>query len=269
MNSMDDVIIVFCHVFAAIVVIRLFFSAYRSWSQRVQARPVPGVAETAGNTLLSPTSSREQTEEFARQMRNSAANRRVAERHGRETDDRTEDECCVCLCEAQAAVEFLRCGHTFCGKCALQLWEHGGVVRQMLCPLDRCPVEAIVPEYKMREKIQRKQRTGAAERLLSRQEVQQIDAKLAQYNTHNPQRSARGVLRLAMRSLSLARFMPLLIQAKIFLLFVLPILYTLSPIDLIPELIFGVVGYLDDLVIILVALVALANISRRMLGEQD
>eukprot|EP00744_Colponema_vietnamica_P015987 GILI01022410.1.p1 GENE.GILI01022410.1~~GILI01022410.1.p1 ORF type:complete len:290 (+),score=23.27 GILI01022410.1:54-872(+) len=265
--SVDDLLILFCHIFVAIVVIRLFVGAYRSYYQRVpNTAPADPANMTQGNApLLSPTSTREEVEVFARQMRNSAANRRAANRH--EGTDPNEDECCVCLCEAQAAVEFLRCGHTFCGKCALQLWEHGGLIRQMVCPLDRLPVEAIVPDYRMREHIQRRRRGNTSgEPTLTSQEVSAIDAKLARYNTNNPQRSVRGVLRLAVRSITLARFMPILVQLKIFLLFVLPILYTVSPIDLIPELVFGIVGYIDDVIVIVLALVALAGIARRMLG---
>ena len=246
---------------------------------------VGGAAAAAAAPLLSPASTREEIEAFAQQMRSSAANRRAAASGAAANNSGTaptaatadEFECSICLCEAEAAVEFLPCGHFFCGRCAQQLWQHGGVLRQMRCPLDRAVVEAMVPAFRAREAFEERRRrreggntaddgAAAANVPLTAAEVRAIDADLARYNARNPRRTIAGVLSLASRAFSMARFLPLLVKLRVALLFVLPFLYTVSPIDAIPELVFGIAGYLDDAVVVLLAVIALAGVARSALG---
>ncbi len=51
-------------------------------------------------------------------------------------------------------------------------------------------------------------------------------------------------------------------------LFVIVLVYFISPIDLIPELVFGRIGYIDDVGSILVALVYVAHVYRKDMSQR-
>ena len=51
-------------------------------------------------------------------------------------------------------------------------------------------------------------------------------------------------------------------------LFVIVLVYFISPVDLIPELVFGKIGYIDDVGSILVALVYVAHVYRKDMSRR-
>lgn len=55
----------------------------------------------------------------------------------------------------------------------------------------------------------------------------------------------------------------------IILALILALLYLISPVDLIPELILGPIGFIDDIVLIFAALIYIAQLYRRDIGERN
>lgn len=61
------------------------------------------------------------------------------------------------------------------------------------------------------------------------------------------------------------RSLPLVIRARVYLAMILSAIYLLSPVDIIPEGVLGVIGYLDDLIILLICFLHVAAIYRSVL----
>ena len=57
----------------------------------------------------------------------------------------------------------------------------------------------------------------------------------------------------------------LLNKARIILLNVLNFIYFISPIDILPEAVLGIFGYLDDIIFVLMTLVYFGSIYRQVL----
>ena len=45
--------------------------------------------------------------------------------------------------------------------------------------------------------------------------------------------------------------------------------YILSPFDLIPEMVFGVIGFIDDMAIIILVVIATAGVMMTMMRERN
>ena len=58
------------------------------------------------------------------------------------------------------------------------------------------------------------------------------------------------------------------LRLRIILCFLAAILYFVSPLDIIPESLFGVLGFLDDALIILLLLVYVTEIYRRVVANR-
>jgi RING finger protein 170 len=73
---------------------------------------------------------------------------------------------------------------------------------------------------------------------------------------------APTLIRRFVLELASPRGIRLLFQVRFLLLFVGPIVYVLSPFDLLPEAVFGLIGLLDDMVILVVCGVIFASFYR-------
>lgn len=58
----------------------------------------------------------------------------------------------------------------------------------------------------------------------------------------------------------------LFLKAKIVLMMITALLYTLSPFDLVPEAVFGALGYLDDITVVVLTTYAMAGVWRSVLA---
>ncbi|GAB4861469.1 hypothetical protein Ancab_036671 [Ancistrocladus abbreviatus] len=61
------------------------------------------------------------------------------------------------------------------------------------------------------------------------------------------------------------RSLPVVIKARVFLAMLLSVIYLLSPVDIIPEGILGIIGFLDDLIILLICVLHVAAVYRSAL----
>ena len=67
-------------------------------------------------------------------------------------------------------------------------------------------------------------------------------------------------VRMALRNLFTFRgAISCVVRCKIIILLLMVILYILSPFDLIPESIYGIVGYIDDVIIVLLVFIIIAR----------
>ncbi|KAK3004983.1 hypothetical protein RJ639_017901 [Escallonia herrerae] len=184
------------------------------------------------------------------------------------------------------------CSHWFCGaslllflplriitpvgNCILQVWNHGPAFQPCTCPLCRRQITLLVP-------------SDASSQHHNDSEVSEILGKVEAYNrlfglrTNGLSQRLQDLpfllRRLLREMLNPQRSLPLVVKARVFLAvkyitqqgsvcsisMVLSAIYLISPVDIIPEAIFGIIGLLDDLVIVLVCFLHVAALYRSVL----
>ncbi|XP_030951636.1 E3 ubiquitin-protein ligase RNF170-like [Quercus lobata] len=177
-------------------------------------------------------------------------------------DDPLANDCCsVCRSSFNIPCQ-ANCSHWFCGNCIMQVWHHGSELQPCKCPLCRRQITLLVPG----EASLRRHRDP---------EVAEILRKVETYNRRFGGRS-NGLIqrmqdlpfllrRLLRELMDPQRSLPLVIRARVYIAMILSAVYVLSPVDIIPEGIVGIVGLLDDLLIVLICFLHVAAIYRSVL----
>ncbi|KAK9949939.1 hypothetical protein M0R45_005447 [Rubus argutus] len=175
-----------------------------------------------------------------------------------------DDLCSVCQSNFDVPCQ-ANCSHWFFGNCILLVWSHGSTLQPCRCPLCRRQITLLVP-------------TEASMRHHDVPEVAEILGNVAMYN-----RSFRGHFRgliQTMRDLPFLlqrllqelwdpqRSLPRVLRARVCITMILSAAYVLSPVDFFPEAIFGVVGLLDDFLVVLIVLLYSATIYRSVLYQR-
>ncbi|KAJ8436940.1 hypothetical protein Cgig2_017365 [Carnegiea gigantea] len=148
------------------------------------------------------------------------------------------------------------------GQCILRLWDYGSALQPCRCPLCRGPINLLIP-------------TEASLQQRTNPEVANIISRLESYNRLYGERSSSLIQRLRDLPFLLRRLMrdmldpqrslPLVIKARVYLAVLLSAIYLLSPVDIIPEGILGIIGLLDDAIILLICFLHVAAIYRSVL----
>ena len=63
--------------------------------------------------------------------------------------------------------------------------------------------------------------------------------------------------------------LPLWYRIRFAFVFIISLLYFLSPLDLIPEALFGIVGFIDDLLVILILSIYACQIYRQVIANRQ
>jgi len=179
---------------------------------------------------------------------------------------RTSDpDCAICLGSVSLAVE-TNCGHVYCGQCILEVWRRSGALQAALCPYCRQRLTLMLPYFSQEE------RDSADLELIDRRE--KTLSEVLQYNRRHsgePRSLMEQLYDLPMllRHLLLYIFsgegLHLAFQLRVAVLACFWLLYFVSPLDLIPEALFGLVGLLDDLVIFLLVSMYLTFFFRQVI----
>ncbi|KAJ6859052.1 zinc finger family protein [Populus alba x Populus x berolinensis] len=154
------------------------------------------------------------------------------------------DFCSICHGHFNIACQ-ANCSHWFCGDCIMLVWHHGSVLQPCKCPLCRRQITLLVPgEASLRER--------------SDPDVVEVLGKIERYNHlfgGNTSENARPSIsspEVVARNNGSPKM-------------VLSAIYIISPIDIIPEGILGIVGLLDDLLVVLICFLHVAAIYRAVL----
>lgn len=206
-------------------------------------------------------------ETLADTLRGSAARRRATQRGtvsggvegAHPAGDEGDDHCPVCLEIMASAVEMLPCGHHVCAECLSQMLHHnGGGLRRLACPLDRTPTEALIPAFNYRRQLRLRYNLQIDDDAERRQ-----DAELLRYNqSYAHTTTFQGLISLLRHLPQVARLLPWAVQLRALLTVLVGFLYSVSPLDFVPEIIFGVVGLVDDFLVVLIVAIVLANVVR-------
>jgi RING finger protein 170 len=185
-------------------------------------------------------------------------------------------ECPICLDEAPHWLE-TNCGHAFHAVCFLEYFRrrqpnHGNNNNDNLvdvlqnratpappCPLCRRQVNALHAVFLPAELAE-----AAAVPVL--QDIAAYNARFSQAprSVMDMVRDAPLLLRRLWHDLSPGVVLSMLCKFRFMWFMLLTVLYLLSPIDLIPEAVFGVVGLVDDAIVFCMALVICASAYRQL-----
>jgi len=181
-----------------------------------------------------------------------------------------EGNCPVCLDELKFAIE-TNCGHVYCGACIFSVVDLGdrGLMETPSCPYCRQKMNMILPYFSQTELTDDSDVTVAATRA-------EILDKIRQYNRFysGQRRSFREHLsdlpmltRRMIQYFSTYDGIAFFMNARIVPYVLMTIVYALSPFDMVPESLFGIIGILDDLIVLIMCVLYVVTIYRNFAAQ--
>jgi len=245
----DEVVELFTAVSIGLV---SFYGMYRCslvQDDDIHPESVPRVQETRSRLGLDPSARppEEETEVEASQ--------RAGSRHY--YNDR---KCPICLQDASFAVE-TNCGHLFCGQCIVTYWLFGNWLGAVQCPVCRQTVSLLLRDFPIDE-------IGGED----------IEKNIRDYNKRfsgQPRPimdylyDLPALLRHLLREFFSVGGLVIMFRARIVLCVVAIVVYLVSPLDILPEAVLGLLGLLDDLFVLLLVLVYMTIIYRQVVAQRD
>ncbi|XP_077108263.1 E3 ubiquitin-protein ligase RNF170 [Ranitomeya variabilis] len=168
--------------------------------------------------------------------------------------------CPVCLQQATFPVE-TNCGHLFCGPCIVAYWRYGSWLGAISCPICRQTVTLLFPVFQASEE----------------QDAQEI---LQEVNSYNRRFSGQPrslmdrimdlptLLRHAFREMFSVGGLFRMFRIRIVLCLLGALFYLVSPLDIIPEALFGILGFMDDLFVIFLLLIYISIMYREVVTQR-
>ncbi|KAG0591313.1 hypothetical protein KC19_1G165800 [Ceratodon purpureus] len=173
-----------------------------------------------------------------------------------------ENDCCSVCHDSFSLPCQANCSHWFCGECILRVWQHSSVLQPCKCPICRRAITLLLS-------------TEISEAQQQDSEVSRIIRDIEKYNRIFGGGPVSFMQRVRDMPLLLRRMVgelmdpqraiPLVHRTRILFFLVLLAVYVFSPLDVIPEGVLGLVGLLDDLLVIIMVLFYLAMLYRSTL----
>ncbi|KAH9390793.1 hypothetical protein TYRP_006377 [Tyrophagus putrescentiae] len=183
-----------------------------------------------------------------------------------------DSNCPVCLNQLTLPIE-TNCGHLFCGRCIIIYWQHaqwrGGAIR---CPVCRQGVNILLPCFSTSN--------GSSSSSTSTSSASSITHVIREINTYNRRFSGEPrpwsdylydlptLLRHLTNDFFSFNGLMYMFRIRIVLCVVAAIMYLISPLDMIPEAVFGIFGLFDDIVVVLLLAIYVTIIYRRFLSAR-
>ncbi|CAL1529550.1 unnamed protein product [Lymnaea stagnalis] len=170
--------------------------------------------------------------------------------------------CPICLGSASFAVE-TNCGHVYCGHCFIMYWEHQTWMGAVRCPSCRTQVSLLLLNF------------TSQEHALETDERLQVIDKVNQYNRRfsgEPRtiqeylQDLPTLLRHAFQEFFSVGGLMWMFRFRIVILVIAAFIYLVSPLDILPEGAFGLIGFLDDIFILLFIAVYISIIYRQVVA---
>jgi RING finger protein 170 len=196
-------------------------------------------------------------------LSSNGANSNVA--HQQQSRRRDHDLTCpVCISEARFPVE-TNCGHVFCGQCMMTYWEIRNRLAAVRCPSCRQQVTILLTCFSDAET----QDTSA--------DKQQIVDGINRYNRRFSGQPLSWMeylmdlptlLRHCISEVLSLSGLIWMFRLRVLVCFLFALLYLVSPLDILPEAIFGFFGLLDDVFVVLIMAIYVSIIYRRLIAAR-
>ncbi|XP_007890131.1 E3 ubiquitin-protein ligase RNF170 [Callorhinchus milii] len=174
----------------------------------------------------------------------------------------TDMSCPVCLQQAAFPVE-TNCGHLFCGSCIIAYWRYGTWLGAVNCPICRQMVTLLFPlfpvnDQQLPESMQIIQEINNYNRRFSGQPRSWMDRIM----------DLPTLLRHAFTELFTIGGLFWMFRIRILLCLAGALFYLASPLDFLPEALFGILGFLDDLFVIFLLLIYISIMYREVVTQR-
>ncbi|XP_066381536.1 uncharacterized protein [Miscanthus floridulus] len=171
-----------------------------------------------------------------------------------------DDVCSVCHDRFRIPCQ-ANCSHWFCGECIIRVWHHGPAVQACKCPICRRLINLLVPAA-----LSEQEDDPQAHRILGEiQHYNCIFGGAPRSLTQRLQDLPFFIRRLFRELMDPQRTLPLVFRARMMMMVALSAIYVLSPVDILPESVLGLFGFVDDLLILLIVFLHLAAVYRSLL----
>ncbi|KFD72427.1 hypothetical protein M514_05418 [Trichuris suis] len=166
--------------------------------------------------------------------------------------------CCVCLMVHRLPT-LSNCGHMFCAQCILGYWQHGFIGNALRCPMCRGSVTLLMPCFTAEE---RQANPSIIQEITSyNRRFSGAPRPWLEYITEIPVL----ISHMFRQFFSVGNLM-WMFRLRIVVCVIVAIVYALSPFDIIPEALFGLLGMLDDIFVVVLLLVYLSIAYRRFIS---
>lgn len=174
-----------------------------------------------------------------------------------------DNQCPICLIEPHFPIE-TNCGHLFCANCIVVYWRQGSWTGAVRCPVCRQQVTLLLRCFTDSE--------------IAEPERSERNNLLREINDYNRRFSGEPRpwldyvwdLPTLLRHLTSEFFtlggLMYMFRIRVVLCFLAALMYLISPLDMIPEAMFGILGLLDDLFVVLLLAVYVTVVYRRFLA---
>ncbi|XP_063067051.1 E3 ubiquitin-protein ligase RNF170 isoform X2 [Engraulis encrasicolus] len=183
----------------------------------------------------------------------------------------TDMSCPVCLQQATLPVE-TNCGHLFCGSCVIAYWRYGTWLGPISCPICRQTVTLIFPLFQGIVQPDAPEQTddGHPEANLVLQDLTDYNRRFSgQPRTIMERlRDVPTLLRHAFREMFSVGGLFWMFRLRILLCLVGALTYLASPLDFIPEALFGLLGFMDDFFVILLLFIYISIMYREVVTQR-
>jgi RING finger protein 170 len=158
------------------------------------------------------------------------------------------------------------CSHWFCGTCTMVDWEQSPDIEPCKCPQCHRPITLLVPTENNNYYDYGNKYRHDPEVLIGIQTYNCIFSDQSKAPITQRLLDLPFLLRTLFKDfVEPNTSLPFLFRARVFVTMILIVIYILSPIDIISEGIFGIVGLLDDLIITLIFFLHVAALYRSIL----
>ncbi|KAK1341898.1 hypothetical protein QTO34_016649 [Cnephaeus nilssonii] len=173
----------------------------------------------------------------------------------------TDMYCPVCLHQASFPVE-TNCGHLFCGTCIIAYWRYGSWLGAISCPICRQTVTLLLPVFGENDQSQ---------------DVVSLLQDISDYNRRfsgQPRSIMERImdlptlLRHAFREMFSVGGLFWMFRIRIILCLMGAFFYLISPLDFVPEALFGILGFLDDFFVIFLLLIYISIMYREVITQR-
>lgn len=180
--------------------------------------------------------------------------------------NRSEEPCPVCFSSINFAIE-TDCYHLFCGTCILGLIQYARH-RKITCPVCRAHVSMLYPVFSVSEYNSERNSDVARTR-------DNLISEIQEYN-HLFSGGSRTIMQTILELPIYIRriwrsfnnpndiFVQTQMRTLIYIILFIVILYILFPFDLFPEVYFGILGFLDDFLVLAISVMYLTNFYRSL-----
>ncbi|EDV23326.1 E3 ubiquitin-protein ligase RNF170 [Trichoplax sp. H2] len=174
-----------------------------------------------------------------------------------------DSRCPICILDPRAPVE-TNCGHIFCAECIITYWKHGSWLGPMNCPICRQEITILFPNYEDGQETD----VSVDITTYNRRFSGEPRSVFYRFQLWDYVQDFPTLLRHFVRECFTVNGMIALFRVKIVVCVVIAMIYVLSPFDIIPEAVFGILGLLDDLLIIVVILIYVTMIYRNIIANR-